>query len=60
MYLFSFTKSFWKKIKTMKGQGEKQIKALQDHGQVKTIKNILIIMKILHWSQNKKKYLMDL
>ena len=31
-------KAFEKQIKTIEGQGEKQIKAIQDKGQVKTIK----------------------
>ena len=44
----------------MEGQGEKQIKAIQVQGQVKTTKNILMMLKILRWSQSKKKYLMIL
>ena len=31
-------KAFEKQIKTIEGHGEKQIKAIQDQGQVKTIK----------------------
>ena len=39
MYLFPIGKSFWKKqTKTIKGQGEKQIKAIQKLRQIKTIK----------------------
>ena len=53
-------KAFEKQIKTIEDEGEKQIKAIQDQGQVKTIKNMLMILKILHLSQNKKKYLMNL
>ena len=53
-------KAFEKQIKTIEDQGEKQIKAIQDQGQVKTIKNIPMMMRILHLSQNKKKYLMNL
>ena len=53
-------KAFEKEIKTIKDQGEKQIKAIQDKGQVKTIKNILMMLKILRWSQSKKKYSINL
>ena len=41
-------KAFEKQIKTIKDQGEKQIKAIQDKGQVKTIKNILMMLEILY------------
>ena len=40
-------KTFEKQVKTMEGQGEKQIKAIQVQGQVKTTKNILMMLKIL-------------
>ena len=53
-------KAFEKQVKTIEDQGEKQIKAIQVQGQVKTIKNILMMLKILRWSQSKKKYLMIL
>ena len=53
-------KAFEKKIKTIEDQGEKQTKAIQDKGQVKTIKNMIMMLKILHLSQNKKKYLINL
>ena len=53
-------KAFEKQIKTNEDQGEKQIKAIQDPGQVKIIKNIFMIVKILHCSKNKKKCLMNL
>ena len=53
-------KAFEKQIKTIEDQGEKQIKAIQDQGQLKTIKNMIMMLKILHLSQNKKKYLMNL
>ena len=53
-------KAFQKQIKTIEDQGEKEIKAIQDQGQVNTIKNMIIMMKIPHLSQNKKKYLMNL
>ena len=46
-----------KQTKTIKDQGEKQ---MQDKGQVKTIKNMIMMLKILQLSQNKKKYLMSL
>ena len=52
--------AFEKQIKTNEDQGEKQIKAIQDPGQVKIIKNIFMIVKILHCSKNKKKCLMNL
>ena len=41
-------KAFKKQIKTIEDQGEKQIKAIQNQGQVKTIKNILMMMKVFH------------
>ena len=50
-------KAFEKQIKTIEDQGEEQIKAVQDQRQVKTIKNMIRMMKILHLSQNKKKYM---
>ena len=53
-------KAFEKQIKTMEDQGEKHIKPIQNQGQVKKLKNILMMLKILHWSQSKKKYLMNL
>ena len=37
--LFPFGKTFLKQIKTIEDQREKQIKAIQDQGQLKTIKN---------------------
>ena len=39
-------KAFKKQIKTIEDQGEKLITAIQNQGQVKTIKNILMMMKI--------------
>ena len=48
-------KSFWETKKTVEDQGEKQIRAIQDQGQRKTIKNIFIMLKILHLSPNEKK-----
>ena len=42
-------KAFEKQIKTMADQGEKQIKAIQNQTQIKTIKNMLIMIKIVHW-----------
>ena len=41
-------KAFKKQIKTIEDQGEKLITAIQNQGQVKTIKNILMMMKIVH------------
>ena len=58
--LFPFGKTFLKQIKTIEDQREKQIKAIQDQGQLKTIKNMIMMLKILHLSQNKKKYLINL
>ena len=40
-------KAFEKQIKVIKDQGQKQIKAIQDQGQIKTIKNMLMMLKIL-------------
>ena len=48
---FTYTplgKAFKKQIKPIGDQGEKQIKAVQNQGQVKTIKNTLMMMKIIH------------
>ena len=53
-------KAFEKQIKTIEEQGEKQIKPIQNQGQVKTIKNMAMMLKMPHLSQNKKKYLMNL
>ena len=53
-------KAFEKHIKTIEDQGQKQIRAIQDQGQIKTIKNMLMMLKILYWSQKKKKYLINL
>ena len=39
-------KAFKKQIKTIEDQGEKLITAIQNQGQVKTITNILMMMKI--------------
>ena len=53
-------KAFEKRIKPIEDQGQKQIKAIQDQGQLKSIKNMTMMLKILHLSQNNKKYLMNL
>ena len=47
-------KPFEKQIKTIEDQGEKQIKAIQDQGQLETIKNMPMMLNILHLSQKKK------
>ena len=39
-------KAFEEQIKTTKEQGERQIKAIQDQGEIKTIKNMFIMIKI--------------
>ena len=36
------------KTKTIEDQGEKQIKAIQNQEQIKIIKNMLIVIKIVH------------
>ena len=41
-------KAFEKQMKTIEDQGEKQIKAIQDKEQVKTIKKMLMMLQILH------------
>ena len=41
-------KTFEKQIKKIEDQDEKQIKVIPDQGQVKTIKSIFMMMKILH------------
>ena len=53
-------KTFKKQIKTFEDQGEKQIKQLKIKDKLKQLKNMLIMLKILYLSQNKKKYLMNL
>ena len=40
-------KTFEKQIKTIEDQGEKQIKAIHNQGQVKTIENMIMMMKIV-------------
>ena len=52
-------KAFEKQIKTIEDQEEKQRKAIENQGQFKTIKNILMMMKIDHQFQSKKKYLIN-
>ena len=42
-------KAFEKQIKTIEDQGEKQIKAIQNQGQVKTIKNMITMMKSINF-----------
>ena len=60
-FIFSpLGKAFEKQTKTSEDQEEKQIKAIQNQEQIKTIKNMLVMTKIMHWSQNKKKYLINL
>ena len=41
-------KAIERQIKTIKDKREKQMKAIQDQGHVKTIKNMLLMMKIAH------------
>ena len=41
-------KPFEKQIKTIENQREKQIKAIRNQGQIKTIKNMLIMIKTVH------------
>ena len=41
-------KAFEKQSKTTEDQGEKQTKAIKNQGQVKRIKDILMMMKIVH------------
>ena len=52
-------KAFEKQIKTIENQGKKQSEfKIEDN--LKQLKNMLMMLKILHLSQNKKKYLMNL
>ena len=37
-----------KQIKTIEDEGERQIKAIQNEGEIKQLKHILMIMKILY------------
>ena len=53
-------KAIEQQIKTIKEQGEKQIKANKSKGKLQQLKNILLMMKIVLGSQRKKKYLMNL
>ena len=41
-------KAFENQIKTIEDKGEKQIKAIQNQGQVKKLINILMMMKMVH------------
>ena len=49
-------KAFEKQRRPIEDHGQKQIKAIQDQGQLKTIKKYAYDTEIPHWSQNKKKY----
>ena len=40
-------KAFEKQTKTIEDQGEKQIKTIQNQGEIKTIKKMLIVIKII-------------
>ena len=55
-------KAFEKKAKTIEDQREKQIKAIQNQGQIKTTKRYAYKdeIMIVHWFQNKKKLLINL
>ena len=56
------TKAFDKQIKTIEDQGKKQVDALntlKSDNKI-TIKKIYLILRILHLSLNKKKYLINL
>ena len=53
-------KAIEQQIKTIKEQGEKQIKANKSKDKLKQLKNILLMMEIVHGSQSKKKCLMNL
>ena len=55
-----FGKAFEEQIKTIEDQGEKQIKAIQIKDNLKQLKDMIIMLKILHLSQNKKKYFINL
>ena len=57
-------KAFEKQIKTIENQGEKQIKALQEHGKQLTesnalVKKMIMILKITYFLR-KKKYMIKL
>ena len=55
-----FGKAFEEQIKTIEDQGEKQIKAIQIKDNLKQLKDMIIMLKILHLPQNKKKYFINL
>ena len=48
-------KAFEKQIQTIEDQGEKTNESIWNQGQNKTIKKQLMMMKIVHWFQNKTK-----
>ena len=54
-------KAFEKQTKTIEDQREKQIKAIQNQGQIKTTKRYAYKdeIMIVHWFQNKKKLLIN-
>ena len=53
-------KAFKKQIKTIEDQGEKQKKQFKIKDKLKQLKNMIMMLKIPHLSQSKKKYLINL
>ena len=53
-------KAFEKQIKAIEDQGKKQLKQSKIKENLKHLKNMIMMLKILHLPQNKKKYLMNL
>ena len=53
-------KAFEKQIKTIEDKEKKKQKQFKIKGKLKQLKNILMMLKILHLSQSKKKHLMGL
>ena len=51
-------KAFGKQIKTIEDQGEKQIRTIKHN--LKQLRHMIMMLKIPHLSQSKKKYLMSM
>ena len=53
-------KAFVKQKKITEDQREKQMKEFKIKGKLRQLKNVLVMMKIVHQFQNKKKFLINL
>ena len=53
-------KAFEKQKKIIEDQREKQMKEFKIKGKLRQLKNVLVMMKIVHQFQSKKKFLINL